>query len=137
MLTLRTKVQAQDSGPTTKCPSYTVASYSLPLPTLGDPLTPRIQPPPSRLGPLTWNNSFILMFIHFCPGHSLGSTLGLETAAQVPSPPWSASSSLLLRLLGPRLGYLACCSPLFLMVQWFTTSFGEGGTMTLSSSPSS
>lgn len=37
MLTLRTKVQAQDSGPTTKCPSYTVASYSLPLPTLGNP----------------------------------------------------------------------------------------------------
>lgn len=72
MLTLRTK----DSGSTTKCP-YTVDSCSLPISSLEDSLTPSILPPSPRLGPLTWNNSFILVLIHICPGHLLSSTLGL------------------------------------------------------------
>jgi len=52
-----------------------------------------------------WDDGFLLILIHFCPGDTLGSTLGLQATAQVSPAPGPAPDSLLLRFQGPRLGH--------------------------------
>ena len=87
------------------------------------PLTQALSPP--GWAPLTWDDGLPLILNFFCPGHPLGSTLGLQAAAQVPAAPGPAPSSLLLGLQGQRLGHSACYYCLLFIVQRLLDSCRE------------
>lgn len=97
-----------------------MASHSTLLPSFAGYSHPLTQAPsPPGWAPLTWDDDFLFILIHFCPSYPLGSTLGLQAAAQIPPTPRPATGSLLIEL---RLGHSACYSQLLLIVQWLSAS---------------